>query len=246
MLPLFYNVMTFRLLFFSFLIFAPLGLLRAEPITIKNTKGQELTVTLQSLSGDKITFLNTSNSKSYTVPLSSLDRDSQATIKAWSTSDSALSTRFRVTVDMVKSNKKSKIEDYDDRVVVVTPKVTVKNMSPDKASTPLEAVMVVLGRPILKKKSMQVISKEIVQVPSLPKAGKQNIIYESAQILYDNKNAAQYGVRYYGHALLLVKDGQIIGGNYNPPSLERQYAGKLLHVTAGKTYKGDFSDVEEQ
>lgn len=57
--------------------------LSAEPITVTNTSGTELTVEIQTLEGNQLTFVRTSDKQEFTIPLSMLDEPSQKKIDAW-------------------------------------------------------------------------------------------------------------------------------------------------------------------
>jgi hypothetical protein len=57
--------------------------LSAEPITIRNTSGTELTVEIINLEDEQVTFVRTADDMEFTIPKSLLDEDSQNKILKW-------------------------------------------------------------------------------------------------------------------------------------------------------------------
>lgn len=237
---------------FPLLMAAIVGLMIYPPLLaqkatteITNNKGQTLKVKLKKLDAGKIHFVNLGNRKPYSVPLASLDKESQEYIKKWKEAGGGLSRDFRIDIHMVNSNKKSKFENYDDRHVKMIPKATVTNKGLAERSVPLKATMIVLGRPVLDKSSLVVISREEKTIGTLEPLEKKELSFAQFEIFYDNKKYAQYGNRYVGRIFILQStiEDEVVACDSKPHSFSNKTPGELLELKEGQKYSGKLDDL---
>ena len=239
---------SFRFVLVILSLFLGLGQsLMAQKATteITNTAGKTLKVKLTKLDGEKIQFLNLANRKPYTVPLSSLSEESQNYIKEWVKAGGGLSRDFRIDVSMITSNKKSKIENYDDRHVKMRPKAILTNKGMAERSVPLKATLIILGRPVLDKSSLVVISRQEKTVESLEPLGKKELVFSQFETFYDNKAYAQYGNRYSGRILILQStiNNEVVACDISPHSFPDKTPEELLKLRERRKYANNLSDL---
>ena len=229
----------FSLLFFS-------SYSHAKETEIKNKAGKTLKVELMLFDAktETLHFKSLSNRKQHKIALSTLDDNSKKLVKEWVDAGGGLAESFRIDANVIVSNKKSKIENYDDRHVILSPKATITNLNPGVPSAPIKAVMVTVGKPILNGNQIYIFSKEEKNLDSIDKGESKHLIFKSSELYYDNRNSARYGSRYIGFAFLVVKDGKVIESDLSlPGSLNNQDPNIFLELRARRKYHKDLSDL---
>lgn len=222
-----------------------ISLLQAAPVTLKSADGKSITCELISLEGEVIEFTNSANRKKYKLPLERLDEASKKIVLDWSKSPASKSSRMKIQTNIVRGNKKSQMENYDDRQVTVTPKVTVENGDSQKGSAPAEVVTVTFATPVNTPNTYYVITSQKVAVPALEPLSDHPVTFASGSIIYDNKKYAKHGNRYYGYVTLLLVDGEVIASESHPRGAFSEVSSAILmKLQAGRQYQKNFSDVQ--
>ena len=152
---------------------------------------------------------------------------------------------MKIQTNIVRGNKKSQMENYDDRQVTVTPKVTVENGDSQKGSAPAEVVTVTFATPVNTPNTYYVITSQKVAVPALEPLSDHPVTFASGSIIYDNKKYAKHGNRYYGYVTLLLVDGEVIASESHPRGAFSEVSSAILmKLQAGRQYQKNFSDVQ--
>lgn len=131
----------------------------------------------------------------------------------------ASGTPFRLSlkVSTSKSDRISKGEQFDDKQQILQLGIDIKNEELKRDLLGATGSLIVLAKQILKPNTFLVVGREEfkVDVPLL-----KTFHYEQAKpirLLYDDKNVAQYGYKYYGY-ICVIKDagGKVVLSAANP------------------------------
>ena len=231
---------TFLICALSFLPILPLA--TAEEAILTNKKGMTLKVILKSATAEEVTFNNLGDGKKYTVKLADLDDSSKALVTNWLGTTGAFSWDLRLRPQVVRANKKSKIENYDDRHVRMAPKITISNKSSTKPTDKMTVTMIILGRPVgghYTNSDLTVLAKQTKNLPSIPRVRDREVVFDEFHFYYDNKNAARFGSKYLGYVFLVEKDGKLIERAVNPSFMRDKDIDKIKAMRSGHKYDKD-------
>jgi hypothetical protein len=227
-------------IFFHILLFA-LGLdlasAASEPMKIADTGGREMTVRLLSSDGTTVRVLRDSDGQTFALPLSRLNPASQAAIKTWLEKGGGLSQKFEIEVDTGKNRRKTGGEDFDDKRVNLSPKITVKNPDLETEAQNGKVTVLIFGRPVQSNDDLQVLGAQSFELARL-KPGTSTL-FEMKEIsqAYDNRGYAQFGARYLGYVVLIHSpDGKTLYDFQAVPDALGQHGLGLLKLKPRLTY----------
>lgn len=204
---------------------------------IADTGGREMTVRLLSSDGTTVRVLRDSDGQTFALPLSRLNTASQAAIKSWLEQGGGLSQKFEITVDTGKNAKKMGGEDFDDKRVNLSPKVTVKNPNMDADTQNGKVTVLIFGRPVQSNDDLHVLGAQNFDLARL-KPGTSSL-FEMKEIsqAYDNRGYAQFGSRYLGYVVLIHSpDGKTLYDFQAVPDALGTHGLNLLKLKSGLTY----------
>lgn len=213
-----------------------------QNIGITNTDGKTIEVTPLALSGEIFEFRMPSSGKPFKVPLEKLDAASQERVKAWADSPAAMSTRFKLDVEMRNSNTKAGKYDYDDRRQVLRPSVEVRNRE-RRASAPAKVMMIVLGSPVTISNRLRCVMTETKELKSLPGLAETIVDFSDVSFIFDNKKYVKHGTRYYGYVCYVIVDDEVVSSVSHPGGLRERPFEVMSQLRPGGLYKSNFSDV---
>lgn len=204
---------------------------------ITDTGGREMTVRLLSSDGTTVRVLRDSDGQTFALPLSRLNPASQAAIKTWLEKGGGLSQKFEITVDTGKNRKKMGGEDFDDKRVNLSPKITVKNANLDSEAQDGKVTVLILGRPVQSNDDLYVLGAQSFDLARLKPGASSLFEMKEISQAYDNRGYAQFGSRYLGYVVLVHSpDGKTLYDTQAVPEALRQHGLNLLKLKSGLTY----------
>lgn len=227
-------------LLFHILLFAlgfDLAVAASDPMKIADTEGREMSVRLLSSDGTTVRVIRDSDGQTFALPLSRLNPASQAAIKTWLEKGGGLSQKFEISVDTGKNRRKTGGEDFDDKRVNLSPKITVKNPNLDTEAQNGKVTVLIFGRPVQSNDDLQILGAQNFELARL-KPGDSSL-FEMKEIsqAYDNRGYAQFGSRYLGYVVLIHSpDGKTLYDFQAVPDALGQHGLKLLKLKSGLTY----------
>jgi len=179
--------------------------------------------------------------QTFTIPLDRLDEPSRKAIDEQLKAGANPATdAFEIMVDTGKNRKKAGGEDFDDKRVNLSPKITVKNLNLKSDTRDAKVTAIFFGRPVQANSDYYVFRSQSFDLPALHPGGSH--ILEVAEIsqAYDNRGYAQFGARYAGYAVLVHSaDGKTIYSVHSiPENFGKAFGEKLLKLQTGRTYNG--------
>ncbi len=223
---------------FLFAFLAAGGLLEAKEVTLRNKDGKNLTASLITLDGDKLTVLRASDKKQFVLSLAQLDDVSRAEVDVWLAAGGGLSEQFEIELNSGKTHRKAGTEDYDDKNLNIEPLIVVKNPSANLRTRAAKVTALLLGRPVNERSAYYVFSTENFELPSIP--GGQTGMFQMKKVSrnYDDRGDAKFGARYLGWVVLIhdPEDGRIIHSQSVPGPLAEKFGRKFLKLEANQTY----------
>lgn len=216
------------------------GGLHAKDVLLRNKDGKSLSARLVQLEGDKLTVMRDSDKKQFVLALVQLDEASQSRVGDWVKSGGNRSEKYEIEVSTSKSNKRSELEDYDDRAVTMEPLVVVKNPDVKLTTKAANVTALFLGRPVNDRGGYYVFSTESFELSEL-EPGKQSVFQmKKFSHTYDNRGYAKYGARYLGWVVFIHEEGgnRIILAKSVPASLADKFTTKFLTLKE-ETYYDD-------
>ncbi|MGB1937744.1 MAG: hypothetical protein ACPIG6_09885 [Akkermansiaceae bacterium] len=210
-----------------------------EEVILTDKAGRPLKVKLLNISEGSVKVLSMSNRKKYDIPIDKLSDDSIQKVEDWKQRDGHLSSRFKVSYNSYKKDRKDTVgENFDDRNLIIEPKVTVANDDPfRKATKPVKMHVVILGKPVLDRKKVYILAKENFEVPSIPEFGSHSFKLKELELRYDDDNYAQYGNKYLGYAIYLLHGEKVLYSTFTPSYLESRLGTQLLDAQVYETLK---------
>jgi len=209
----------------------------SEPMKIADSSGREMTVRLLSSDGTTVRVIRESDSQTFALPLSRLNPASQKAVKTWLEQGGGLAQKFDIEVDTGKNRRKTGEEDFDDKRVNLSPKITVKNPDLETESQNAKTTVLILGRPVQSNDDLQVLGAQNFDLPRL-KPGTSTL-FEMKEIsqAYDNRGYAQFGARYLGYVVLIHSpDGKTLYDFKAVPEALGGHGLNLLKLKPGLTY----------
>jgi murein L,D-transpeptidase YafK len=112
----------------------------------------------------------------------------------------------KLTVEMVRDRKTrlSKVESFDDKQEELRFKVKLTNTDVTVAMEKLQVKVWIFGESVLQRDRIKVFSID-EKTLTLPPRKTEEFFTTKVSYIYDNQNAAQYGIK-YGGWVILVKD----------------------------------------
>lgn len=242
-------------LFALFLIGAPL---HAETRLFTDTSGRSFQGELIKFTAGFVTIKRSSDGQEFTVKANNFSAEdnayfaqnnaaAQKSTAGTSAAAVASGTPFRLSlkVSTSKSDRISKGEQFDDKQQVLQLSVDIKNEELKRDLLGANCSIIVLAKQILKPNTFLVVGREEfkVDVPLL-----KTFHYEQAKpirLLYDDKNTAQYGYKYYGY-ICVIKDagGKVVLSAANPNG-NVPYADTALKLCLWDVCNRDMSFLEK-
>lgn len=203
-----------------------------ESVTLTNKSGNTLKVKLLNISEGSVKVLSMSNRKKYDIPFDELSDDSIQKVEDWKQRDGHLSSRFKVSYNSYKKDRKDTVwENFDDRNLIIEPEVKVTNDDPvRKATKPVKMHVLILGKPVLDRKKVYILAKESFDVPSIPEFGSHSFKLKELELQYDDDNYAQYGNKYLGYAIFLLHGEKVLYSTFTPSHLKSKLGTQLLRA----------------
>ena len=187
---------------------------------LRDKTGKALKVRLLNITEDSVKVLLLSNGKKYDIPLDKLEEESLRQVRQWRERGGHLSSRFKLSYVSGKKDRKDKVEGYDDRHLIIEPKITLENDAVKiKATKPVKMHVYILGKPVLDRKKVYVLAKESFDIPSIPKLGSHSVKLRGFELKYDDTGVAQYGYKYIGYAIFLLAEERVIYDAFTPSYL---------------------------
>ncbi|MGJ8678163.1 MAG: hypothetical protein ACSHX0_11645 [Akkermansiaceae bacterium] len=212
-------------------------------VSITNSEGKTVSVYLKSLKEDQISFKIPHKSKVYTLKLDTLDPATQEMIKKWKANGGGASEKFKITYNSGKSDRLSKREQYDDRILILNPEVILKNEDLTLDTAKVTMTTLVFGRPVLFRSALYVFTKEVHEIKPIAGGEEKEITLQSISAEYDDDDTAQYGNKYLGYAVILHRGKDIIEKKMIPSSLDK-YGTDLLALEAKKQYDKELREIK--
>jgi hypothetical protein len=209
----------------------------SEPMKIADTTGREMSVRLLSSDGTTVRVAREPDGQTFALPLSRLNAASQTAIKTWVQQGGGLAQKFEIEMDTGKNRRKTGGEDFDDKRVNLSPKITVKNPDLQAESQNGKTTVLIFGRPVQSNDDLQILGGQTFELPRL-KPGTSTL-FEMKEIsqAYDNRGYAQFGARYLGYVVLIHSpDGKTLYDSKAVPESLAQHGLNLLKLKQGLTY----------
>lgn len=210
-----------------------------KEVILTDKTGKPLKVKLLNISKGSVKVLSMGNRKKYDIPFDKLSDDSIQKVEDWKQRDGHLSSRFKVSYNSYKKDRKDTAgENFDDRDLIIEPKVKIANDDPfKKATKPVKMHVIILGKPVLDRKKVYILAKESFDVPSMPEFGSHSFKLKELELKYDDDNYAQYGNKYLGYAIFLLHGEKVLHSTFTPSYLESRLGTQLLHAQVHETLK---------
>jgi hypothetical protein len=225
---------------FHILLFAlglDLAVAASEPMKIADTAGREMSVRLLSSDGTTVRVIRDSDGQTFALPLSRLNAASQAAVKTWLEKGGGLSQKFEIEVDTGKNRRKTGGEDFDDKRVNLSPKITVKNPNLDAEAQNGKVTVLIFGRPVQSNDDLQILGAQNFELARLKPGASSLFEMKEISQAYDNRGYAQFGSRYLGYVVLIHSpDGKTLYDFQAVPDSLGQHGLKLLKLKSGLTY----------
>ncbi len=229
----------------SLLFLALLVSVHAETIDITDTKGRSFAADLVACDGKTIEICRKSDSKKFTLPLSSLDEKTNTSVKTWMKKGGNLSRTFEVAVNTGKTSRTTIGEDFDDKRVNLSPVVTVKNPNSSRKTAPLEITVLFFGRPVDSTTDIHVFRKQTFELPEIEPLGTKDFPVEAISKPFDNRGYAKFGARYLGYAWIIHDSSKkdIVASTSVPSTISSKHGETVLKLEAETTYTKDLIPV---
>jgi len=225
--------------FLTLILAMSFTLLNAETVTLKNTDGKEIKVTLIKATDKNLTFRFPGKAKTMTYPLDKLDAASNEIIKKWLQEGGGFSSNLSVE-DYTTKKTNTRVNSgyyYDhERGTTITPRVTLKNKDINQTSGKGIIHVITLGAPIKYKSTVCLLNKQSIPFEGVKPNNKKEFSGESFAFAYDD-DYGSYGAKYKGY-VIIVKDakGKTITSRASKDSLLEAGEKVLLTLEAGKVY----------
>lgn len=194
-------------------------------------------VRLLSSDGTSVRVIRDSDGQTFALPLSRLNAESQTAIKTWLEKGGGLSQKFEITVDTGKNRKKMGGEDFDDKRVNLSPKITVKNPNLDAEAQNGKVTVLIFGRPVQSNDDLHVLGAQNFELTRLKPGASTLFEMKEISQAYDNRGYAQFGSRYLGYVVLIHSpDGKTLYDSQAVPDALGQHGLTLLKLRSGLTY----------
>lgn len=218
------------------------GISCAKEVELTNIQGKALKVKLVGADEEQVEVLILSNRRNAKIKLATLSHESLELIEEWKKEGGHLSTRFKVDYKSGKTDRPYKRGSYDDdyRQITLSPTVEIANDDfKDKASRPVEMVVVIIGRPAGETNKLYLLGRERFEVPSLPARESKSFELEDIETTYYRDNGYYSGYRYVGYAIYLVSEGEVIEKMCTPSAIDSRYGNRLMEEELETVLKPD-------
>lgn len=212
---------------------ASLSPINAKDTILTSTDGKTLKVKMTGFKDDTVEVLSLSNRKTYNIPLNKLDEESQEIVNEWTKEGGHLSTRFDIDYTSGKTDRLEDANDYDDRLLELSPRFTVTNDFGNTSTRPVKMVTLILGRPVLERRKISILAKEEFDVPSIKPQKSSTFALKKLEVKYDDNQSAQYGSKYIGYAVFLISNDEAVYSKYTPATVKTKFGETLLEAEKG-------------
>ena len=184
------------------------------PVTIKDTAGRSLEVTLVSVTASTLKCKKSGSSRLLEIPLDKLDEASVVLIK--STLEAAQSYAAQnppLDVDVsINKRRKSSNGSWYMKQMEITAKVTLKNKNLNLDANTCNGRMLMVGQDQRNPDLYEVLQNEEFKIN--PSHKGQDHLTKTVRISYDSDNKGSGnigGSKYYGHILIITsEDGRLL------------------------------------
>jgi len=229
-----------RALAFGSTLTATTALAGGVPIKLTDLQGRSMLVEVVSCDASTARVVRQPDQQTFTIPLDRLDAPSRKAVDDQLKAGANPADAFEITVDTGKNRKKTGGEDFDDKRVNLSPKITVKNPNLKSDSRDAKVTAIFFGRPVQANSDYYVFRSQSFDLPALQPGGSHILAVDEISQAYDNRGYAQFGARYAGYAVLVHSaDGKTIYSVHSvPENIGQTFGEKLLKLQTGKTYNG--------
>jgi hypothetical protein len=213
------------------------------PIKLTDLQGRSMLVEIVSCDASAVRVVRQPDQQTFTIPLDRLDAPSRKAVDDQLKAGANAAEAFEITVDTGKNRKKAGGEDFDDKRVNLSPKITVKNLNLKSDTQAAKVTAVFFGRPVQANSDYYVFRSQSFDLPTLQPGGSHLLTVEEISQAYDNRGYAQFGARYAGYAVLVHSaDGKTIYSVHSvPENFGQTFGQKLLTLQTGRTYNGQLN-----
>jgi hypothetical protein len=196
-----------------------------------------MSVRLLSSDGTTVRVAREPDGQAFALPLSRLNPASQAAVQNWLKQGGGLSQKFQIEMDTGKNRRKTGGEDFDDKRVNLSPKITVTNPDLAAESQNGKATVLILGRPVQSNDDLQVLGTQTFELPRLKPGSSTSFEMKEISQAYDNRGYAQFGARYLGYVVLIHSpDGKTLYDSKAVPETLQNHGLNLLKLKPELTY----------
>lgn len=219
------------------LAFLPYTYAAGDSATLTMENGKSGQVQLLRSTDTQVTFKSLKNRQVTTLNLDKLDASSRKTIEEWKKAGGGASIEYDIDFVSGKSNRKSANEDYDDRRLVLKPKITISNKDRNTPTKKATMTVLILGRPVDDRNAIFILGKEIQKIDPIQPLEKTVATLEPVISEYDNKGSAQFGSKYLGYAVLIHEgNSTLLAAKSVPKTMVDNYGLMLLKLEVAKRY----------
>ena len=218
----------------------------AETIDVTNKDGQTISARLVRYDGKDVVIFRVSDSKTFTIPIDTLDDKTRTKIELWIKKGGNLVEDYDVSVKTGKSLRTTGVDDFDDKRVNLKPVVSVKNPHSTMESKSTQITILFLGRPVNSRTSIYVFRTQTFDIPKLEALGSKDFRVNPISKPYDNRGYAKFGSRYMGYVWVIhnkLKTEFVASGSV-PSSLTDKALLNFLEMKSGRYYSKDLLPIE--
>lgn len=217
----------------------------SETLDITDIKGRSFTANLVKSDATSVDVVRISDSKTFSLPLASLDEKTRSAIGDWVKKGGNLSQAFEISMNTGKTSRTTGAEDFDDKRVNLSPIVTVKNPSSVQETKPLQMTILFFGRPVSSTTDIHVFRKQTFDLPKISPLASKDFPVDPISEPYDNRGYAQFGSRYLGYAWVVHNstETEIVASASVPSSISSKHGEDVLKLDAGATYTKELTLV---
>lgn len=220
-------------------------LAKNDVVTLTNTEGRSIEVTLKSASQNDVTFLLLKSRKVHTLPFEKLNEQSVDLVKKWKKAGGGLSSDIDVTFKSGKVTRLSKRENYDDRTLSLKPSVVLENRDVLVPTSALKMTVIVFGKSVVDSRAYYVFLNETKAVNAIQPGEEVETAYKMIQQDYDDRGTtSRYGARYHGYCVLVQNNNGEILVQKSVPSTYAGFGKELLKLKEKRYYSKDLEPYD--
>ncbi len=187
--------------------------LHAEPLAVEDTKGRNLSIEVQKLKDDQVTFSVVGKPKKYTLPLTKFSDSSQKSIKEFAKTMPAPLPDYQFGNVTVSKRTKDKGRGSYMKEQEILGSIEIKNRSNTESYEECETTLVVLGQDQRRTGLYKVITQQTFSTTVPPTQAVTHPI-ESTFTTFDSDNKGLDNIGGFAFAGYIItvktKDGRLI------------------------------------